>query len=166
VNRWAGAAPALSARLSAGLLAGLVLVATATACGGQDDDALVVDEGMAVLDAWTRPSPPTVDEAAIYVTVENRDAPDDRLIGASSDRCVVVTPHLTEFDDDDVARMTAAGGDQLGLRAGERVEMTPIGLHLMCLGLVEPFAEGDRFDVTLQFSERAPMTVAVSVEQR
>lgn len=150
-------------------LVGAALLALA-GCGAGGDggrgDALVVSDGMAVLDAWTRPSPPTVDEAAIYVTVENRDAPDDRLIGASSDRCVVVTPHLTEFDDDQVARMTEAEADQLGLGTGERVEMTPIGMHLMCLGLAEPFVDGERFALTLRFSEHAPIPVEVQVEQR
>lgn len=148
---------------TAAVLAALLLAA----CGGDDaSDALVIDDGLAVLDAWTRPSPPTVDEAAIYVTVENRDAPDDRLIGASSDRCVVVTPHLTEVDEDEVARMSEADVDQLGLVAGDRVEMTPTGLHLMCLGLVDALTDGDRFDLTLQFAEHTPVTVEVQVEQR
>lgn len=152
---------------AAAVAAAVAAVLGATSCGNGDDPdgAIVVAGGMAVLDAWTRPSPPTVDEAAIYVTVENRDAPDDRLIGASSDRCVVVTPHLTMVDDD-IARMVDADGDQLGLRRGERVEMTPVGLHLMCLGLVETFAVGDRFDVTLRFSTHPPITVTASVEQR
>lgn len=144
-------------------LAGLLALA---GCGGGAADAIVEDDGLAVLDAWTRPSPPTVDEAAIYVTVENRGAPDDRMIAAESDRCVVVTPHLTELDEDDVARMTEADVDQLGLAAGGRVEMSPTGLHLMCLGLTDPLAEGDRFDLTLRFAEHDPVTVAVQVEQR
>ena len=145
----------------------LVLVGAVamSACGGATD-ALVDADGLAVVDAWTRPSPPTVDEAAIYVTVENRDAPDDRLIAAESDRCVVVTPHLTELDEDDVARMSEADADQLGLAAGQRVEMSPTGLHLMCLGLTEQLAEGDRFDLTLRFAEHTPVTVEVRVEQR
>lgn len=147
---------------------GLVALLLLPACGGggAESDALLVDDGLAVLDAWTRPSPPTVDEAAIYVSVENRGAPADRLIAADSERCVVVTPHLTELDEDDVARMSEAGGDQLGLGAGERVEMSPTGLHLMCLGLAEPLEDGDRFDLTLRFAEHTPVMVEVQVQQR
>ena len=157
--------------MNAPALLGAAVLALAACAGGDDGGgdaagALVVADGMAVLDAWTRPSPPTVDEAAIYVTVENRDAPDDRLIGASSDRCVVVTPHLTEFGDDQVARMTEAEADQLGLGAGERVEMTPLGMHLMCLGLADPFVDGERFALTLLFSDHAPIPVEVQVEHR
>lgn len=139
-----------------------VLGVALAGCGG-GSDALVESDGMAVLDAWTRPSPPTVDEAAIYVTIENRDAPDDRLVGAASDRCVVISPHLTTIGDDEVARMTEADADQLGLRTGERVDMTPTGMHLMCLGLVEPLTDGDRFDVTLRFADHAPVDVEVEV---
>lgn len=142
-----------------------VLLVTA-GCGGGDGDALLVDDGLAVVDAWTRPSPPAVDEAALYVTIENRDAPADRLIGAESERCVVVTPHLTELDEDDVARMSEAGTDQLGLGAGEAVEMSPNGLHLMCLGLSAPLDEGERLPLTLRFAVHAPISVDVSVEQR
>jgi copper(I)-binding protein len=147
--------------------AAAVLLLLSAGCGNAGGDgAVVVEGGMAVLDAWTRPSPATADEAAIYVTIENRDAPDDRLIGAESERCVVVTPHLTELDDDDVARMSEAGTDQLGLGAGETVEMSPNGLHLMCLGMSRPLDDGERIPLTLRFAEHAPVTVEVQVEQR
>lgn len=135
------------------------------ACGGGDDPAIVESGGLAVLDAWVRPTPPTVSDAAFYVTIENRDAPDDRLIGAGSDACTLVTPHVTEISDD-VASMDEAGDDQLGLRSGESVVMSPNGLHLMCLGLVRPLAAGDEVEVELRFAEHAPIAVPLVVEQR
>lgn len=128
-------------------------------------EAVVEVDGIAVVDAWARPTPAGVDEAAFYVTIENRAAPDDRLIGAESDRCVVVTPHATEIVDD-VASMGAAPGDRLDLARGERVAMEPLGLHLMCLGLSEPFAPGDEPTVSLRFAEHAPIEVTVTIEQR
>jgi copper(I)-binding protein len=145
------------------VLAAVSLIAP-SACGG--NDAVVESDGLAVLDAWSRPTPPTVDEAAFYVTVENRDAPDDRLIGAESPACTVLTPHVTELTDDDVARMSEADADQLGLRAGEVVEMSPNGMHLMCLGLVAPLEDGDEVDVVLRFADHDPITVPVAIEQR
>ena len=53
------------------LAAALVLLA---ACGDEQaelEDAVVAD-GVAVAEAWTRPTPPGRAEAAIYVTIENR----------------------------------------------------------------------------------------------
>lgn len=145
------------------LAVALALAITTTGCG---DDADVPAEGITVVDAWVRPTPAGVDEAAMYVTIENRGAPDDRLVGAASDRCMVVTPHVTEIDDDQVASMDEATGDRLDLADGATVEMGPLGLHLMCLGLAEPFAIGEEVPLELRFAEHAPLAVAVTVEQR
>ncbi len=151
-------------------IAGAVLVGAllGAACSGGDDgsDAIVESDGFAVLDAWVRPTPPGSDSAAFYVTIENRDAPVDRLIGASSDRCMVVTPHVTEVDADEVATMRDAPGDLLDLAPGRRVTMEPLGLHLMCLGLDEPLVVDDEPAVTLRFAEREPLAVRLVVEQR
>lgn len=151
------------------LAAIVALVGLAAACGSGDDadgDAVVVD-GFAVLDAWAPPTPAGVSEAAIYITIENRDAPDDRLIGVSSERCMVMTPHLTVISDE-IASMTEADEDDdvLSLAAGDRVVMQPNGLHAMCLGLDEPLVAGDEFDVVVQFSTHDPIVAAVTVRPR
>lgn len=146
-----------------------LLLAFAAGCGGGGDtgDAIVVSDGLAVVDAWVRPTPTGVNEAAVYITIENRDAPTDRLIGVSSDRCMVMTPHLTVITDE-IASMTEtdADDDQLALEVGGAVEMEPNGLHAMCLGLADPFELGQRFDVVLQFSDHDPVQTPVVVEDR
>lgn len=150
------------------ILALLGVVAGCASTGsGADDGRVVVVDGFAVLDAWAPPSPAGVAEAAIYITIENRDAPDDRLIGVSSERCMVMTPHLTVISDD-IASMTEADDDDdvLSLGVGDRVVMQPNGLHAMCLGLDEPLVVGDEFDVVLQFSTHGPIAVAVAVRPR
>lgn len=151
---------------SAGLLAAAVLVTAG--CGGGDADGPVIisSDGIAVLDAWVRPTPPTADEAAFYVTVENRSASPTAVIGASSPACMVVLPHATTFTDDGVASMGEALDQELSLDEGERVTMEPNGLHLMCLGLAEPLATGSTVEVVLELSGRDPVTVEVAVEQR
>ena len=154
-----------AAAIAGAVVAGL---ACSAACSGDDGEAGTVVEsgGIAILDAWVRPTPPGSDNAAFYVTIENRDAPDDRLIGATSDRCMVVTPHVTELDADDVATMRNAPGDLLDLAEGQRVAMEPLGLHLMCLGLDAVLTTEDEPAVTLRFAEREPLTVRLVVEQR
>jgi copper(I)-binding protein len=145
-----------------------VALATASACGGDEttDAPIVESGGIAVLDAWTRPTPTSSEEAAIYVTIENRAGPDDRFVGADSERCMVMHPHLTEIDDEGVASMTTADDDQLALTVGGTLTMEPAGLHIMCLGLDEPLAAGDTFDVELRFGDHDPVSVPVAVEQR
>jgi copper(I)-binding protein len=149
--------------------AGLVLAVVAGAsCGGSEsgDPGTVVADGFEISDAWTRPTPPGRTEAAIYLTIENRDAAPDRFVGSASDRCLVMHPHLTTIDDGGVASMLTAEEDELALPTGRTLELVPNGLHVMCLGLADPLALGDTFDVELRFSEHEPVTVPVVVEQR
>jgi copper(I)-binding protein len=146
-------------------LAALALVG----CGGSSGDALdatIVSDGFAVSEAWTRPSPPGVSEAAIYLSIENREAPDDRFIGSVSDRCVVMHPHLTDIDGAGVASMVTVEGDQLAIPSGGTLDMEPNALHVMCLGLEEPLELGDTFEIELQFSNHDPVSVPVVVTNR
>ncbi len=146
--------------------ASLVAAVMSTSCSGDDaTDADVVIDGIAVLDAWVRPTPPGSDEAAIYVSVGNETDADSAILGASSSRCMVVVPHATTIDDD-VASMGEALDAELALPAGDEVVMEPNGLHLMCLGLDEPLLPGERFDVTLDFAGRSSVDITVHVEQR
>lgn len=154
--------PALAVAVAVGL-------ATPAACGGADaggDGGVREFDGLAVVDAWTRPTPGGIDTAAIYVTVENRSAAADSISGASSPQCATVVPHRTEIDDDGVASMPSTVGDELDLPVGGRVEMAPNGLHLMCLGLGAALEEGDDLDIQLDFRRHEPITFAVVVERR
>ena len=117
-----------------------------------------------VTDAWTRPTPATADNAAIYVSLVNDSGADDQLVGASSDRCALVQPHLTTVDDDGVASMAEAIGTQLELPDGDRLEMAPNGLHLMCIGVSEPFVTGEQFAVELRFAARPPLEATATVD--
>lgn len=161
-------------RRLAGVAAVMVAAAGVGGCSGGDgtgdatgDPTEVTEAGMTVRDPWARPTAPDIDTAAIYLTVENRSAPDDRIVGASApSRCATVVPHLTVVDSDGVASMPSVLGDELHLPQGGSVVMEPIGLHLMCLGLGSALDQGDDFDLTLEFETHAPMTFTVSVEQR
>lgn len=138
----------------------LAVVVASAGCGGESSG-----DGIVVVDAWTRPSPATVDSAALYVTLRNDGDTVDQLVSASSDRCGLVQPHVTVIDDD-IASMAEAIGDQLEIPPGERLVMEPNGFHLMCLGLVEPFELGDELTVDLVFAGHPPLPVTVTVDQR
>jgi len=135
-------------------------------CGGDDEPALLVDDGVAVVDAWVRPSPPTVDDAAFYISLELRDGADTALLGATSDRCLVIQPHATAIDDAGVASMGEALDEQLRVTADHDLEMEPNGTHLMCLGLTEALSEGEEIVVTIDLDGHDPIDVPVSVESR
>lgn len=158
-------------RRAAGAVACAAAVCALTACGGDDGGGggagfeEVVDAGMVVTDAWARPTAPGIDTAAIYIAIENRDAPDDRIVAASApDRCATVVPHQTVIDEDGVASMPGILGDELFLPPGGSVLMEPLGLHLMCLGMGGPLDDGERFELTVEFDRHEPMSVDVIVD--
>ena len=135
------------------LAVGLALI---SACG---------NTGMTVSEAWTRPSPPGADEAAIYMVVKNDSESQDRLLSASSPSCLVVTPHLTEIVDG-VARMRESGLDELDMDPGSTLVMEPNAMHLMCLGLTGALEAGEVLDIALEFREAGTITVGAAIEHR
>jgi len=135
------------------LAVGLALI---SACG---------NTGMTVSEAWTRPSPPGADEAAIYMVVKNDSGSQDRLLSASSPSCLVVTPHLTEIVDG-VARMRESGLDELDMDPGSTLVMEPNAMHLMCLGLASALEAGEVLDIALEFREAGTITVGAVIEHR
>lgn len=147
---------------------GAALALVLACCAGDDaaDGPSEFPDDIAVVDAWTRPSPATVDNAALYVSLVNGSGVDDELIGATSERCALVQPHLTMIDDDGIASMAEAIGEQMEIPDQDRLEMEPNGLHLMCIGLTEPFVAGEEFEIELDFAERASLRSTVAVEQR
>ena len=56
--------------------------------------AIATDDGIAVVDAWGRPTPPNADEAAFYVTIRNEDAADTSVTGASFNRISLIAAVL------------------------------------------------------------------------
>ena len=132
------------------LLPALLLVA---ACGQQKSPQIELQN------AWARPTAGQA-PAAVYVTIENKSASDDRLTGAFSDRAAMAMVHQNELVDG-VSRMRMAG--EINIPAGERIEMAPGGTHVMLEGLRAPLKTGDRFDLVLRFKESGVKTVKVAV---
>jgi len=120
---------------------------------------------MTVSEAWTRPSPPGADEAAIYMVVKNDSGSQDRLLSASSPSCLVVTPHLTEIVDG-VARMRESGLDELDMDPGSTLVMAPNAMHLMCLGLTGALEDGEVLEIALEFREAGTITARAVIEHR
>jgi copper(I)-binding protein len=59
--------------------------------------------------------------------------------------------------------MTMQEVQAIPVTAGEDTVLEPGGYHVMLLGLVEPLAEGDTFDITLKFANAGELTVTAEV---
>ena len=95
-----------------------------------------------------------------YVTFTNDGAP-DRLLRVEAD-FAAVTLHATSVTDG-VASMAPV--DTVPLPQGTTA-LEPGGLHIMFMGLSEPWAEGDKIPATLIFENAGALEVTFNVEPR
>ena len=155
-------------RLALLAIAPLVLAA----CGG--DDPITI-EGQ-----WARTSPAMASMGAAYMEVTSSEG--DQLVGVSVPASIAARAEIHEMvpadmamDDSmdesmddgememDMGAMVMQQIMALDLPAGETVNLEPGGYHVMLIDLAEPLAEGDTFNVTLDFAEAVDLTVEVVV---
>ena len=133
------------------LLSVLALLASACSSSG---GAVTVD------DPWGRPSPSSAENAAFYMTLVG-GTESDTLIGASSDACTMTEVHETTMNDGQMSMAPVEDG--VVIPAGETVVLEPGGLHVMCMGIVEPLTAGDSVDVDLSFASGETTTVSADI---
>ena len=151
-------------RLALLAIAPLVLAA----CGG--DDPITI-EGQ-----WARTSPAMASMGAAYMDITSSEG--DQLVGVSVPASIAARAEIHEMVSADMAMDESMDGGEmdmdmgamvmqqimaLDLPAGETVSLEPGGYHVMLIDLAEPLAEGDTFNVTLDFAEADDLTVEVVV---
>ena len=107
-------------------------------------------------------TPATARAGGGFMGITNSGEEADRLIAVEGD-----FPRLeihTTVMDGDVAKMQQIEG--LEIPAGETVELMPGGLHVMFMGLQEPFVEGDKVPVTLVFETAGRLEIEFDVTKR
>lgn len=102
-----------------------------------------------VENAWSRATPPGIDRGAGYMTLHNTGDKPRTLTGAEAEDAERVEIHESREVDGQM-RMEALP-DGVTLEPGETVELAPMGIHLMLMGLDEPLARGETFPLMLEF---------------
>lgn len=100
---------------------------------------------------------------AAFMTLRNPTAQDDRLIAARSDAARVVEIHETIMDGE-VMRMHPLEEGVL-LPAGETVELSPGGIHIMLIDIQRDLQPGEKVAITLELEQAGSMTVEAEVRQ-
>ena len=118
--------------------------------------------GIALSEAWARPTMGEGRITAAYVTIQNLGTDADTLRGASSPKAKRVEIHETEMTDQGVMKMRPVE-DGLALPAGETVTLKPGGKHIMIMGLDGELAKGAILPLTLDFDVAGQVEVAVPV---
>ncbi len=145
-----------SAILTAAAALGVVTMLLVVACGG-DDSGEVVAGDLTISHAVARFPSPNGNGAA-YLTIENAGS-EDTLLSAVSSIATMAQIHETVTEG---AGSQMQPRDEVPVPAGGSLRLQPGGYHIMLMGVSDPPAAGDEFDLTLVF-ERAG-TVVVTVE--
>ncbi|HRW09597.1 MAG TPA: copper chaperone PCu(A)C [Caldilineaceae bacterium] len=118
-------------------------------------------EGLTVENVMARAVPVAGTNGAVYLTIHNGTAMDDQLVSVTSDVAEAAELHET-INDNNVMRMEARP-EGFAIPAGESIELTPGGKHIMLVGVSSVLEEGSTFTVTLTFAHADPQTVEVPV---
>jgi hypothetical protein len=110
--------------------------------------------------AWARATPPGAPIAGGYMTIRNKGATPDRLIGASSSAAAKVELHV-HIKEGEVMKMRQVPA--YDIPANGTFELKPGGAHLMFMQIARPFKEGDKIPVKLRFEKAGEVNVEFAV---
>ena len=139
----------------------LVTLLPLVACRGAGTDG----KGMVVEAAWGRPLPSMAQNGAFYMTITNNTGQNDVLRAVRAAACGTVEVHRTTVDEDGVMQMRPVEGQTLPVRPGQTVPFVPVGLHVMCLNVAEPFEPGQEIPLTLVFDNAGEITVNAEIRE-
>lgn len=141
----------------------LVAMTTMTATGAFAHGAKIGAITIAHPYAVATPPGATTGGAYLKDLVNDGTAP-DALVAVTSSAADAVQIHDMQMDGN-VMRMRAV--PSVGLAPGRHVAMQPGGgVHLMFIGLKQPWVAGDRIAATLQFEKAGKVDVLFNVEER
>ncbi|MCY4315213.1 MAG: copper chaperone PCu(A)C [Roseovarius sp.] len=120
-------------------------------------------EDIRILDAFARSSSPNAMAGAAFMEIRNGGTTDDRLVAASSPMAKLVELHSHREDSSGVMRMIREK-DGFPIPAGKSLHLKRGGLHIMFMGLVEPFDDGKNIPITLIFEKAGHLETAIPVD--
>lgn len=112
---------------------------------------------------WAKITLPGAKVGGGYLKITNNGSTDDRLVSITTDRAGTAQIHEMKMEND-VMKMRELP-DGLAVPAGQTVELTPGGLHVMFMDLKQPLAEGEKVKATLTFEKAGKVEVEFNVEK-
>jgi periplasmic copper chaperone A len=109
---------------------------------------------------WIRATTPGAKVAAGYMTIRNKSAQPERLVGGSSPVAARVETHI-HIKDGDVLRMREVKG--YDIPANGVFELKPSGAHLMLVDVRRPLKEGEKVPLVLKFEKSGEVKVDFQV---
>ena len=137
-----------------------VLAASLFAVHARAEDIKAGD--LVISQAWSRATPNGAKIAGGYLTIENRGAAPDRLIGGSGDIAGKVEVHEMSMNNGVMTMRPLDKG--LAIEPGKTVKLAPGGYHLMMFDLKGPLKQGEKVPVTLQFEKAGNVNLSLDVQ--
>src|SRR5882672_8443489 len=116
-------------------------------------------QGVQVVDAWSRPTPPGMDVGVVYFTVRNAGK-SDRLLRVSSPVAKRAELHESAMKN---GVMSMGGLSSVDIGSAAPTSFEPSGKHVMLLGLKRSLKEGDVFPLVLTFANAGKVETKVRV---
>jgi copper(I)-binding protein len=117
---------------------------------------------LVITQAWSRATPGGAKIAGGYLTIENKGAAADRLIGGSADIAGKVQVHEMTTSNGVMTMRPLDNG--LTIEPGKTVKLAPGGYHLMLFDLKSPLKQGDKLPVTLEFEKAGKVKLSLDVQ--
>jgi periplasmic copper chaperone A len=140
-------------------LAGAALVACLLATPARADDVKAGD--LTISQGWARATPGGAKVGGGFLTIENKGAAPDRLVGVSADVAGKVEVHEMAMTNGVMKMRPLENG--LTIEPGKTVKLAPGGYHLMMMDLKGPLKQGDKVPVTLEFEKAGKVSVSLDV---
>jgi periplasmic copper chaperone A len=140
--------------LSGALVAGVLFAANARA-----EDTTAGD--LMITGAWCRAAPATSDLANCFVTIENKGAAADRLVGASTAAAEKVEIRQLNESGGGLTDKPVDGG--LPISAGDKAVLAPGGYHIALMNTKVALKKGAKQAIDLQFDKAGKATVNFDV---
>jgi periplasmic copper chaperone A len=117
---------------------------------------------LAITEAWSRATPGGAKTGAGFLTIENKGATSDRLIGASTDAAGKAELHEMAMNNGVMTMRPVEKG--LVIEPGKSVRLAPGGYHLMLTDLKRPLRQGEKLPITLDFERAGKVQVTLEVQ--
>lgn len=134
----------------------------AISCSGESEqqEQVIDGEGVQIEGAWARPASEGRMSAA-YFLITNFEESDDALIGVESDVAQLVEVHESYEREEGMMGMREV--PEVELPSESTVRFQQGGLHIMLIQVTRTLADGDTFELTLNFSNSESQTIEVPV---
>jgi copper(I)-binding protein len=140
----------------------LLLAAALSLWGGAAAAETYTVGAIEIANPWARATPKGAPVGGAYMTITNKGAEADRLIGASTPVASQAGVHQMSMDKGVMTMRPVQGG--LEIKPGQTVVLNPGSFHVMMTGLKQPMTQGQHVKATLEFAKAGKLDLDLVVE--